>query len=142
MRCSTTQWQAGKFNTRFVKSMRSGDGNVRCKMFGLPLSTDWIIESTNFTLQKHRGQVKGTRTVRSYLQNLMEKSTYATDMYSLFEDSVLLGRDTVLHARRIKSPITPLWQPQSQRLLYVCSLFDDDVSNSLYIAFHANTGSD
>jgi len=86
--------------------------------------------------------VKGTRTVRSYLQNLMEKSTYATDMYSLFEDSVLLGRETVLHVRRIKSQITPLWQPQSPRLLCVCSLFDDDISNSLYTAFNANTGSD
>jgi len=39
MRCSKTQWQAGKFDTRFVKSMRSGDWNVRSKIFALPLST-------------------------------------------------------------------------------------------------------
>jgi hypothetical protein len=71
-------------------------------------STDRIIESTNFTLQKHRGQVERTRTVRSYLQNLMEKSTHATDMYSLFQDSGLLGRDTASHPRRMESPITPL----------------------------------
>ena len=82
--------------------------NVRRKMFGLPLSTDRIIESTNFTLQKYQGQVEVTRTVRSCLQNLMEKYTYAADMYSLFENSVLLGCDTALYPRRMESPITPL----------------------------------
>jgi hypothetical protein len=142
MRCSKTQWQAGKFDTRFVKSVRSGGGNVRRKIFALPLSADWIIESTNFTLQKHRGQVEGTGTVRSYLQNLMEESTYATDMCSLFEDSGLLGRDTTLHPRRMKSTITPLWKPQSPRLLHVCRLFNDDVSDSDFITFNASSDSD
>jgi len=52
--------------------------------------------------------VEGTGTVRSYLQNLMEESTYATDMYSLSEDSGLLGLDTALHPRRMESTITPL----------------------------------
>jgi len=61
--------------------------------------------------------VEGTRTVRSCLQNLMEKSTYATDMCSLFEDSGLQGRDTTRHPRRMESPVTPLWKPQSPRLL-------------------------
>jgi len=77
--------------------------------------------------------VEGTRNVRSYLQKLMEKSTYATDMYSLFEDSGLLRCDTTLHPRRMESPITPLWKPQSPRLLHVCRLFNDDVSDSNYI---------
>ena len=52
--------------------------------------------------------MEGTRTVRSCLQNLMEKSTYATDMCSLFEDSGLQGRDTTRHPRRMESPVTPL----------------------------------
>ena len=133
---------SGKVWQRFVKSMRSGDRNVRRKIFGLPLSTDWIIESMNFTLQKHRGRVEGTRTVRSYLQNVVKRSTYATDMYSLFGDSGLLGRDSKLHPRRMESPITPLWKTQSPRLLYVCKLFNDDKCESDYTAFNANTGSD
>jgi len=61
--------------------------------------------------------VEGTRTVRSYLQNQMEKSTYATDMYSLFEDSGLLGRDTTRHSRRIEYPNKTTLKPSKSAFI-------------------------